>query len=565
MPFDALTYKLNAKELNNALSGGRIERIGMPNKDDVILSVRPPFDGGRRASVMLLLSANPSAPRAHITTDFGENPLSAYAFLMHLRKHIGGGTITNISAVERERIIKAEIESADELGYKKRYTLVVELLGRYSNIILVGGDGKITESIKHIGFDDFSSRAVLPGLIYSLPPAQVGKVAPDDRQAVYGLLRKFEGGKLAEHMMSGVYGYAPVTMREIVYRAFGTLTPEIDEVHGQPEKFSDAVAELDNANEPCVIKTGERITEVFVAPYRHMNTEFSPYLTLGSATEAYYRAGESHGYMSGKTAHLITAVKNAIKKNAKSLALYRERLLSSENFDDDRIIGELITANIYKIKAGMSEITVDDYYSGKQVKIKLDPTLPPSANAQKYYKSYAKKKTAIEKSKEQAAIAEERADYYESLLFSLCNAENESDIAEITAEMENASLLKRGKEKKKRKPSSPILLDVDGFKVLIGKNNLQNDALVRSSDGGWLWLHAQKIHGSHGVIKGTHIPQDTINKVAAYVAHYSKASLSENVPIDYTLIKYVKKPSGAAPGKVIYTHQQTVNVKPQKP
>ncbi len=561
MPFDALTYYFTANELNLKLKKGRIERIGMPNKDDVILYIRTSDEAGKRTGVTLLLSANPSKPRIYLTDKTAENPLSAYAFLMHLRKHIGSGVITEISSVKRERIIKIEIESSDTLGYKKQYSLYVELVGRFSNLVLVDGDGIITDSLRHISFDDFSQRAVLAGLKYALPPAQKDKISPDDSDALTELMPKFEGGKLAEFLMSKVYGFAPVTMREIVYRAFGTLTPD----YADAQKLKDAIRGIDADCRPCAITVDGKIKEIFPSPFTHLNTEFTPFPTLSSAADAYYSGQEESGYMAGKTAHLVNTVKTAIKKNAKSLACYRERILESQDYENDKILGELLTANLYKMRQGMSEITVDNYYTGETITIKLDPLLLPNKNAQKYFKSYNKKKIAIIKSEEQAALAEERADYYESLLVALSTAENESDISEISSEMENAGLLKKTRERKKRKPAQPIKLNVDGFTVLIGKNNIQNDNLVRSSDGGWLWLHAQKIHGSHAVIQATNIPQDTINKVAAFVAHYSKASMSANVPIDYTLIKYVKKPTGSPPGKVIYTHQQTVNVTPKKP
>ena len=565
MPFDSLTYALAAKELNNALKNGRIERVGMPNKDDVIFTVRPASNGEKRASVLLLVSADPSRPRAYITTESAENPLSAYAFLMHLRKRIGGGTITDVTSVTRERIINVGVEAYDELGYKKRYTLRIELLGRFSNVILTDENDVITDALKRISFDDFSARAVLPGMKYTLPPAQDGKVSPDDTAAVTALLSSFDGGKLSDYLMRGVYGFAPVTMREIVYKAYGTTTPAPELVRNSPEKLIRAINDMNEANAPCVKIADGKPADCFVAPFISDDGEYESYPSLNAAIAAYYSAKAEHTYMSGKTAHLTTIVKNAIKKNAKSLALFRERELESGDYENDRITGELLTANLYRIKQGMREIEVDDYYTGKRVVIPLDEQLSPQKNAQKYYKTYSKKKTALAKSREQAQSAEERSDYLDSLLIAIENCENESDIADVTAEMESAGLIKRSGSKKKNKPSSPVKLTVDGLQVLIGKNNIQNDALVRSSDGGWLWLHAQKIHGSHAVIKSTSVPQDTINKVAAYVAHYSKASMSANVPIDYTLVKYVKKPSGAAPGKVIYTHQQTVNVTPKKP
>ena len=564
MPFDALTYKIAAKELDSTLSGGRIERIGMPNKDEAVISVRPK-DRTKRGSVLLLLSANPSRPRVHITSRQCENPLSAFSFLMHLRKHIGGGTITEITALPYERIIRICIEAADELGYKKAYRLYAELLGRYSNLILTDERGIITDCIRHISFDDFSERAVLPGLEYKLPPAQADKFSPEETQKITDRLAAFSGGNLSDYMMSGIYGFAPSSMRQITFDAYGTLTPEKETVLASPEKFTEAMAEISKAYAPCVLESDGRIRECFIKPYTYLESDFTAYKTLNEAMEAYFSSAEENGYMAGKTAHLAAVVRNAVKKNQKSLAAYRERILSSGDYELDRIKGELLTANIYRFKGGADKDELDNYYTGEKTEISLDPKLSPQSNAQKYFKSYNKKKTAIAKSEEQAAAAEERGDYYESLLAALSNAENEGDVAEISAEMEAAGLLKRIKNKKKLKPAQPIKLKVDGYTVLIGKNNVQNDAIVRSSDGGWLWLHTQKIHGSHGVIQGCDIPQNTVNKVASYVAHYSKAALSANVPVDYTLIKYVKKPSGSPPGKVIYTHQQTVNVTPKKP
>lgn len=564
MPFDALTYNALAKELNNMLSGGKIERVGMPSKDDVFLLVRP-LKTEKRGAFNLAVSVNPSRPGVYIADKPSENPLSAFSFLMHLRKHIGGGTINAVSAVKRERIIAFQITASDELGYKENYVLYVELLGKYANAILTDKDGKITDALKHVGFDDYSARAVLPGLTYSLPPVQKDKIPPDNRCGMEKLLDGFTGGKLADYLMAHVYGYAPLSLRQIVYDAFGTLEPSVIQVTDGKDKFFSAAAAMDEVLNPCVTVSDGKIKDCFIKPYTHTGAQFVPFPSISAAIDALYKSRTETGFLSGKTANLTSVVKNAMKKNEKSLAVYREKVLKSLDYEEDRIKGELLTANLYRLKTGMDKAETDNYYTGEKTVIKLDARLSPQANAQKYFKAYSKKKTAIEKSEEQIATAEEKQDYYESLLASLSNVENESDAAEIAAEMESAGLIKKSKDKKRRKPSSPITLTVDGLKVVIGKNNIQNDEIVKSSHGGWLWLHTQKIHGSHGVIQGENVPQDTINRVAAYVAHYSKASLSENVPVDYTLIKYVKKPAGSPPGKVIYTHQKTVNVKPVKP
>ncbi len=563
MPSDALTYFHTAKELSSVLSNGKIERIGMPTKEEVVLFVKPK---GERKPRALLLSVSSSSSRVALVDNGGENPLSAFSFLMHLRKHIGGGTITNVDTVIRERIFRIYIQSFDELGYKKQYILYAEMMGRYSNLVLVDERGIITDCLKHISLDASQKHAVLPGLTYSYPPAPENKISPDDIDGVTALLQKFEGGKLADHLMSGIFGYAPSTMKELVFRAYGSLTPDENTVKNSPKSFLDEVKKADEEYSPCIKVDGDKVSDFFHRPYKSMECEFKKVSTIIEGQNFYYAQRVTTTVGSAKTDKLILAVKNAIKKNEKSLAILSERVLDSSDFDEDRILGELITANIYKIKQGMREIEVDDYYTGSKRTIILDETLSPQKNAQKYYKTYNKKKTAIEKSNEIITITEDKNEYFETILNALSSADgDEAVIAEIAIELENAGIIRKAPLKKKRKPSLPHILSVDGYTVKIGRNNLQNDNLVRNSEGGWLWLHTQKIHGSHAIIEGTNIPQDTINKVASYTAFYSKASMSANVPVDYTLVKFVKKPSGAPLGKVIYTHQQTVNVTPQKP
>ncbi len=563
MPSDALTYFHTAKEFSKVLAGGKIERIGMPTKEEVVLFVKPKGEKKPRA---LLLSVSSSSSRIALVNNGGENPLSAFSFLMHLRKHVGGGTINEIDTVLRERIFRIYIQSFDELGYKKQYVLYAEMMGRYSNLVLVDERGIITDCLKHISLDASQKHAVLPGLTYSYPPAPENKISPDDANGVTALLQRFEGGKLADYLMGGIFGYAPSSMRELVFRAYGSLTPDENAVKNSPKAFLDEIKKADEEYSPCIKVDGDKVSDFFHRQYKSIEGELKCVSTIIEGQNLYYAQRVTTTVGSAKTDKLILAVKNAIKKNEKSLAILRERILESSDFEEDKILGELITANIYKIKQGMKEVEVDDYYNGNTRKITLDETLSPQKNAQKYYKSYNKKKTAIEKSNEIIAITEDKNEYFETILSALTSAEgDESVIAEIAVELENAGIIKKSSVKKKRKPSLPRILTVDGYTVKIGRNNLQNDNLVRNSEGGWLWLHTQKIHGSHAIIEGTNIPQDTINKVASYAAFYSKANMSANVPVDYTLVKFVKKPSGAPLGKVIYTRQQTVNVTPQKP
>ena len=559
MPSDALTYFHLSRELDSRLSGGRIERVSMPSQNSVIFFVKPK---GEKKSVALLLSAEPARSRVHITADKGENPLSAYAFLMHLRKRVSGGTITSITTLPHERIIKFDVSAYDELGYSRDFTLYAEMMGRYSNLVLVGSDGKITDALKRISLDEGQKHALLPALAYDAPPAPEGKCSPDDEKSVVSVLDSFDGGSLANHAMNGIFGYAPITMREIVFRAYGTLAPDPETVKARKDLFLRELTDCQTRFEPCV---NERQSDFFAYPYLHTNEKYFPAGSLSEAMETVFSRVIENGYERGKAAELITHVKSAIKKNERSEQILRQRLLDSADYENDRVLGELITANMYRLRGGEKEIEVDDYYTGEKRTIPLDPTLSPQKNAQKYYKSYNKKKTSIEKSNEMLLVSEEKSDYCDSILASLSTADDEATLAEIAAEMTTAGILTKKSAKKKSKPASPMKLTVGGIVVKIGKNNAQNDALVRASDGGWLWLHAQKIHGSHAVIESTAPPQEVINEVAAYVAFYSKASRSANVPVDYALVKYVKKPSGAPLGKVIYTHQQTVNVTPRKP
>ena len=561
MGLDAIGAFVLARELNAKIGGGRIEKVNMPSKDEVILVVK---SRGEKRSQNLLLSVSPDSPRVHITTKQYENPLSALAFLMHLRKHIGGGIISSIEAVKGERIINFNISSCDELGYKKEFTLVAELIGRFSNLILVDESGIVTDAVKRVTIDTFSARAVVSGMKYSLPPKQNDKISAID-DTVYSIVSSFTGGKLADYLLTKLYGFSPASLKQVVFEVFGTLSPLPEQVKNNSDKLISVLRTFGEKVAPCLFSLNGKITDFFFTPYTHLDGEFKAFPSLGEAMDAFYQQKEENGVIFGRSSTLLQTLKSAIKKNERSIALIKEKISQSLDLEDDRVCGELVTANIYRIKKGDSEIVVDDYYCGNQRKITLDTTLTPQQNAQSFYKAYGKKRRTITHGEEQLIALEERGEYLQSLLFSLEKASLLSEIAEIETEMTMAGLIKKAKTKKQVKPSSPLSLTVKGYKVLIGKNNLQNDKLVRSSDGGWLWLHAQKIHGSHAVIQSTSVPQEVVNEVASFVAYYSKASLSANVPVDYTLVKFVKKPSGALPGKVIYTHQQTVNVTPKKP
>ncbi|MBQ8882868.1 MAG: NFACT family protein, partial [Clostridia bacterium] len=457
MPKDALTYFHIAKQLDQNLSNGKIERICMPDKDSVVLFARA-LSNGRWQQFKILFSVNPSSARVSLINDMTSNPQSAFAFLMHLRKRINGGIIKKIDTVKRERIYRFTIFALDELGYGHDYILYAEMMGRYANLILTDENGVITDCLRHISMDETQKHALLPGLKYTLPPAPEGTISPDDSEKVVAVLHGFDGGRLADYLMEKIYGYAPVSMRQLVYSAYGTLTPSPDAVKFAPSAFIDAIKRADEENYPCVKTTNGIIDDFYPFAYTHLGVEFTPATSLTDAMEKYYSQKVGASFSLGKTIKLASSVRNAIKKLEKSLEILADRVLVSQDYEADKIKGELITANIYKIRQGDSAVTVDNYYTGKTETIELDSTLSPQKNAQKFYKSYTKKKTALAKSQEMIESTSEKIDYLQSILVSLATADDELSIDDIKAELFSAGVLKHTGSKKKTKPSRPIEL-----------------------------------------------------------------------------------------------------------
>ena len=553
--YDALALFHITRELKR-LEGGGVSKIAMPAPTDVFLTIKK-----RDETKTLFFSCNPSAPRVFLCDDRRDSPGAPYAFLMHLRKRISGAYIEKIESVKHERVVKIHLSSKAQLFTEEKYVLYLEIMGKYSNIILVDGEGKITESAIHVSADTSSKRLVLPGLAYSLPPKQEGKITIDDEKEFFEIMRGYDGKESAHnYMLKHFCGFAPLSLKEAVAESgFGK---------GGDEEISGLLPTLRGffeRSEPCIVKNGNEITDFLPFPYK-LCPDFETKSSLSDAAREYFSQKLEIGVESAKKNRLAAVIKGAKSRNEKNIGSLRSRIEDAKDAEDLKKYGELITANIYKIRRGMENITVYDYYTDSNITIALDPTLEPAQNAQKYYKKYGKKKRALETSESLLAAAYDTADYLESLSLALSTAPGDGELNDLKREMEKTGLIKVNNSKKpSREQTKPRKFTVDGYVVYIGKNNLQNDALVKSSDGGYTWLHTQKIHGSHAVICGKNLALSTIRKVAAYAAFYSKASMSDNVPVDYTLVKYVKKPAGALPGKVIYTNQQTVYVKPENP
>lgn len=561
MPADALTYAYLATQLDATLKGGVVSKISMPYKDEIILSVRRD-----RETFHLLLSASPSAARMHLTEHLPENPQTAPAFLMHLRKHIGGAKVVGVEAVPYERIVAVRLLSRSELGDLEEKRLIAEIMGKYSNIILVTGRGTVSDSIKHITGDISGKRIVLPGVRYETAPPQ-DKTDIRDTAALISHLQAFTGGKIAPHIIKRLSGLAPATVNEAVLRAVGTESADrldakqIDAIVRALQALYDFAKAA-----PCLMLRDGVPFDFCLSPYLSYHGQAVPYASLSQAMDTLYYSAAQKTRFDERARTLYTAVKTALAHAQNKAAKLLSTKQSAADFDDDRICGELLTANLYRVKPGMTELTVDNYYTGDMSILALDARLSPADNAQRYYKRYAKKKRAHELSGAQYTETQNTVEYLSSLLasFALCSTVAELD--QIRNEMETAGLVKAPRGKKVvSAPAAPLTFSVDGFTVSVGKNNLQNDALVRASRPDDLWLHTQKIHGSHVVIaNGSRAPESVVLRAAEVCAYYSKARESENVPVDYTLVRYVSKPKGAPPGKVIYVNQKTVYVTPRR-
>lgn len=576
MAFDAVSVRCLVGELEEKLINGRIDKIYQPEKDEITVNIRTLTE-----SFKLVLSASSAHPRVHFTSVSKKNPKTAPLFCMLLRKHIGSGKITSIKQVGFERIIKISIESYDELGDLTTKYLIAEIMGRHSNIILTNNDMKIIDCIKHIDFTVSSVREVLPGLQYVSPPPQ-DKMDLTDIGETVNIDFSLPAQTADKAILSSVAGISPLTAREIVYRALSRTDIRCGELtdSGKNKILYETVclakAVRNNEFSPCIIvnsSTGKLMdfSATPIAQYENM-AEIRTFTSISDLLDTFYKTRDMHERMRQKSADLVKLLGNNIERISKKLVILNKTLTNSKDKEKHKIYGDLLTANLYKITQGQTEVEVDDYYGGGTVKISLSPTLTPSQNAQRYYKKYNKAKTAEVEAVKQIENAKNDLDYLESTLAAVETADSEADLNAIRAELIAEGYLARKVSQKRQKQAAakPIhFVSSDGFDIYVGKSNTQNDylttKLANSSD---LWFHTKGIHGSHTVIKlgiDKDVPKSTITEAAEIAAYYSKARLSSQVPVDFTEIKNVKKPNGAKPGMVIYDNYNTIYVTPKEP
>ncbi len=554
MPKDALTIYRGAEELN-MLVGGRIDKVNMPSADTLILLFHTSGAGNHR----LVMSCNPSLPRVHITTLSYKNPETASGTLMYFRKRLVGAVLTDIVRSETERMITFKLSALDELRERVHYELIAELTGKCANIVFVE-NGIIGNCLRRISAEVEGKRAVLPGLKYSLPNP-TGRVGIFDGEALKAQIHACSGVSARTAVNKCVAGLAPATVDEIFFRLdIPDDAPPSDDVI---DRFTAAAKEMYfGAMSPAVAFDNDKPLDFFVAPYLTCGGTVKSYPTLNAAMDAYYSSLFSASDFAAFTNPIRAAVKYPITKKNKRLAEATAKLEEAEAADSDRINGELITANIYRIKRGDTVLLADNWYDGTTATVKLDPLKNAQQNAAAYFKSYSKKKKA-------AVYAKEHIDAATSALYrldgitaelELCTDKRELD--EIKEELISMGLMRPDTKKKKVKPvpSEPYSFVIDGATLLVGKNHAQNDRITKGAAKTDTWLHVKDAHGSHAVLKTPSPTEAQLTRAAEIAAYYSQARGADKADVDYTLIKYVYPHGG---GKVEYLNYKTLTVKPK--
>ncbi|WP_130868392.1 Rqc2 family fibronectin-binding protein [Intestinimonas massiliensis (ex Afouda et al. 2020)] len=563
MPLDALCLTAVAEELRPTVEGAKIDKIYQPTRDEVVLFLR-----GQGENVRLLLSANPGHPRAHLTTLTRENPDKPPMFCMLLRKHLLGGRILELNQPPLERILDFKLETIDELGDRVERRLVLEAMGRSANLILLDGEGRIIDCIRRIDGDlSKGQRQVLPGLFYRQPPTP-DKLNPfilneDELRVALENPTQKEPEKL---LMDTFTGLSPLIARELAFRAGGA-----EGLYDALVKLRKDVSE-NNFTPYLLVRDGKAADFSFLPILQYgPETESIRQESFSALLDGFYERREAAERVKQRGQDLVKAVTNARDRTARKLANQEKELAATLDREALREQGDIITSNLHVMEKGMTVLKAMNFYDPecREVEIRLDPLLTPQQNAAKYYKEYNKAKTAEKMLTIQIEKGEKELEYLNSVLENLELAEGERDLGEIRQELTDTGYLRRAKtaaKREKRVAGKPMeFRSTAGLRISVGKNNSQNDQLTTKmaykSD---IWLHTQKIHGSHVILwlEGGEADAQSLTEATVLAATFSQARESTRVPVDYTPVKYVKKPAGARPGMVVYTTYQTAVVDP---
>ncbi len=573
MALDGITLGLVKKELECYLIGSKIDKVHQPSKNELVFIMRT-----RNGAYRLYLSCDGQSPRVHMTRYNLENPKVPPMLCMLLRKRLSGATLTNIKQVQNDRILIFEFDGTTDIGDKTKYYVICEIMGQRSNIIFCDIDYKIIDAVKRIDEEKSSVREILPGLKYELPPIpdKFDVVTDNTANIVEAILNKPEK-MLSKAILDAVEGVSPIVSREIAYRTvFGDkqvgllLDIEKERLLAEIETIKSEIFE----NKFFMLSSVDNVPFDFsFADIRQYGTTLikKEYDSISELLDDFYFEKDRINRTKRKASDLFKIINNAVERTSRKINNRRLELEKSENREQLRIFAELITANQYRLLEKSSVYTVENYYDNcNTVDIPVNPALTAQQNAQRYFKEYKKAANAEKLLHNLIEEGEQELIYLDTVLDNLTRAISDREISEIREELEKGGYvkLKKGNKQKKEKPLPPIeFKSSDGFTILVGRNNVQNDILTLKTAKNYdMWLHVQKHAGSHAVIIADkkEITETAIYEAACIAAYHSKAKDSSSVAVDYTLVKNVKKPAGAKPGKVIYNTYNTIYVTPKK-
>lgn len=554
MAYDGLFTRKIVESLQ-FLVDGRIHKINQPENDTMLVVIRQ-----NRKNHQLLLSIHPSFTRMHLTNKKYDNPFDPPMFARVFRKHIEGGIVKAVRQIGNDRRVEIDVQSKDEIGDTIYRTIILEIMGKHSNLILVDDNRKIIEGFKHLTPNTNQYRTVMPGFQYEAPPTQ-NKINPFEISGAEALKYiDFNSGKIARQLLNHFEGFSPLITNEIANRRQFMTTQTL------PEAFDEVLEEIQGEPTPVFHKNHESGKEDFYfMKLDQFYDDIVLYDSLHDLLDRYYDARGERERVKQRANDLVKFVQQQLHKSQNKLSKLIDEREGTKEKEQQQLFGELITANIYRIKQGDESLTALNYYNGEEVTIPLNPTKSPAVNAQNYYKKYNKLKTREHELQYQIQLTKENIAYFESIEQQLTHI-SVDEIDDIRDELADQGFMKQRKQSKKKKKQTMQIqayTSTDGDTILVGKNNKQNDYLTnKQAKKHHLWFHTKDIPGSHVVILSDEPSEETIKEAAMLSAYFSKAGSSAQVPVDYTEIKHVHKPSGAKPGFVTYDNQKTLYATP---
>ena len=558
----------------SSLIGGRIDKIYQPSRDEIIIAIR-----SEGSTKKVLFSSGANSARVHLTETSPENPKTPPMFCMLMRKHLGGGKLLSIRQDGLERILYFDFECMNEIGDMVKVTVAIEIMGRCSNIILISGEGRVIDAIRRVDAEMSRERMVLPGMTYTLPskPEKISFLY-SEKEEIREKLFSMHNNDLSKCLVSTFEGISPLFARECVDRSSGkdmtledldelTFDKLCDYIFTIREKllsgkcdFTILIDEDNNLKDFCFTD---------IKQYGNLMTS-KTFSTAGETLDKFYSERDNSNRLKQRSADMIKFLSNTSERISRKLALQKEELEDCNRKEEIKLKGDLINANIWRLEKGQKKVVLENYYDdNNEIEITLDERLSPAQNAQKYYSEYRKSVNAEIKLTELIEKGEKELIYIDSVLDSLMRSTTENEVLLLRQELAEQGYLrlKGGKQKPPKELPPMEFVSSDGFRILVGRNNKQNDKLtLKTAEKTDIWLHTKDIPGSHVIIctDGNEVTDETIVEAAVLAAYHSKGKNSAQVPVDYVEVRFVKKPAGSKPGMVIFTNNRTLYVKPDE-